>query len=140
MGQLIQFCVRLCLYESLGMWLWADAYLHLKGWWWSKVNFFFFFFNICWQVQLEPTSSWALLRNNMSGTSKYTGMFQATKDIFREEGLPVCWLNLYYIIVYPFSFPLRCFLVSGYVGSIFSFQFPRLISVVCWFFPLATFI
>lgn len=46
---------------------------------------------IRFQVQLEPTSSWALLRNNMSGTSKYTGMFQATKDIFREEGLPGFW-------------------------------------------------
>ncbi|XP_059434311.1 mitochondrial thiamine diphosphate carrier 2-like isoform X2 [Corylus avellana] len=46
---------------------------------------------IRFQVQLEPTSSWALLRNNVSGTSKYTGMFQATKDIFREEGLPGFW-------------------------------------------------
>ncbi|KAE8076746.1 hypothetical protein FH972_015374 [Carpinus fangiana] len=46
---------------------------------------------IRFQVQLEPTSSWALLRNNVSETSKYTGMFQATKDIFREEGLPGFW-------------------------------------------------
>lgn len=46
---------------------------------------------IRFQVQLEPTSSWALLRNNVSQMPKYTGMFQATKDIFREEGLPGFW-------------------------------------------------
>ncbi|KAB5545366.1 hypothetical protein DKX38_013478 [Salix brachista] len=40
-------------------------------------------------VQLEPTSSWDLVRRNMTAPSKYTGMLQATKDIFREEGLPV---------------------------------------------------
>lgn len=44
---------------------------------------------IRFQVQLEPTTSWALVRRNLSGHSKYTGMVQATKDIFREEGLPV---------------------------------------------------
>ncbi|KAB1227506.1 Mitochondrial thiamine pyrophosphate carrier, partial [Morella rubra] len=42
---------------------------------------------IRFQVQLEPTTSWAVLRSNCSGRSKYTGMLQATKDIFREEGL-----------------------------------------------------
>ncbi|KAM7485102.1 hypothetical protein LguiA_001111 [Lonicera macranthoides] len=46
---------------------------------------------IRFQVQLEPTSSWALIRNDMYGTSKYTGMLQATKDIFREEGLRGFW-------------------------------------------------
>nr|POF20185.1 mitochondrial thiamine pyrophosphate carrier [Quercus suber] len=46
---------------------------------------------IRFQVQLEPTTSWPLLRSNLSGTSKYTGMFQATKDILREEGLPGFW-------------------------------------------------
>ncbi|GMY27713.1 mitochondrial thiamine diphosphate carrier 2-like [Fagus crenata] len=46
---------------------------------------------IRFQVQLEPTSSWALLRSNLSGTSKYTGMFQATRDIFREEGYLGFW-------------------------------------------------
>ncbi|XWS53637.1 hypothetical protein CRYUN_Cryun10bG0017800 [Craigia yunnanensis] len=46
---------------------------------------------IRFQVQLEPTSSWALLRKDLPGSSKYTGMFQATKDIFREEGLPGFW-------------------------------------------------
>ncbi|XP_022760551.1 mitochondrial thiamine diphosphate carrier 2-like isoform X2 [Durio zibethinus] len=46
---------------------------------------------IRFQVQLEPTSSWALLRKDLSGSSKYTGMFQATKDIFREEGLAGFW-------------------------------------------------
>ncbi|GJY72538.1 mitochondrial thiamine diphosphate carrier 2-like protein [Tanacetum coccineum] len=42
---------------------------------------------IRFQVQLEPTTSFALLSKNVYGASKYTGMFQATKDIFREEGL-----------------------------------------------------
>ncbi|XVE82129.1 hypothetical protein DITRI_Ditri15bG0122100 [Diplodiscus trichospermus] len=46
---------------------------------------------IRFQVQLEPTSSWDLLRRDLSGPSKYTGMFQATKDIFREEGFPGFW-------------------------------------------------
>jgi hypothetical protein len=43
------------------------------------------------QVQLEPTTSWALLRKDLVVTapSKYTGMFQASKDILREEGLKV---------------------------------------------------
>ncbi|XP_074311856.1 mitochondrial thiamine diphosphate carrier 2-like [Silene latifolia] len=46
---------------------------------------------IRFQVQLEPTTSWALLRKNLYASSKYTGMLQATKDIFREEGLPGFW-------------------------------------------------
>ncbi|KAJ7955076.1 Mitochondrial carrier protein [Quillaja saponaria] len=46
---------------------------------------------IRFQVQLEPTSSWALLRKDLSTTSKYTGMLQATKDIFREEGIKGFW-------------------------------------------------
>ncbi|XP_050218770.1 mitochondrial thiamine diphosphate carrier 2-like [Mercurialis annua] len=48
---------------------------------------------IRFQVQLEPTSSWALVRGNNStiGPSKYTGMLQASKDILREEGLPGFW-------------------------------------------------
>ncbi|KAG9443763.1 hypothetical protein H6P81_015103 [Aristolochia fimbriata] len=46
---------------------------------------------IRFQVQLEPTTSWALLRRDLYGTSKYTGMLQATRDIFREEGLPGFW-------------------------------------------------
>ncbi|GLU08367.1 hypothetical protein SLE2022_252850 [Rubroshorea leprosula] len=46
---------------------------------------------IRFQVQLEPTTSWALVRANMSAASKYTGMLQATKDIFREEGLLGFW-------------------------------------------------
>lgn len=47
------------------------------------------FIGIYFQVQLEPTTKWALLHKDVYGTSKYNGMFQATKDIFREEGLPV---------------------------------------------------
>ncbi|KAJ4847053.1 hypothetical protein Tsubulata_037446 [Turnera subulata] len=46
---------------------------------------------IRFQVQLEPTTSWAVLQRSASQPSKYTGMFQATKDIFREEGLPGFW-------------------------------------------------
>jgi len=46
------------------------------------------------QVQLEPTTSWGLVRGNLSGASKYTGMVQATKDIFREEGFRVRLLNI----------------------------------------------
>lgn len=46
---------------------------------------------IRFQVQLEPTSQRALLHRNANGPSKYTGMLQATKDIFREEGLRGFW-------------------------------------------------
>lgn len=45
---------------------------------------------IRFQVQLEPTS-WILLRKDMYKPSKYTGIMQASKDIFREEGLPGFW-------------------------------------------------
>ncbi|KAL0414718.1 UNVERIFIED_CONTAM: Mitochondrial thiamine diphosphate carrier 2 [Sesamum radiatum] len=46
---------------------------------------------IRFQVQLEPTTQWALLRRDVYSPAKYTGMLQATKDIFREEGLPGFW-------------------------------------------------
>nr|GME01177.1 mitochondrial thiamine diphosphate carrier 2-like [Ipomoea batatas] len=46
---------------------------------------------IRFQVQLEPTSRWALLAKDVYQPSKYTGMLQATRDIFREEGLPGYW-------------------------------------------------
>ncbi|KAK7289949.1 hypothetical protein RIF29_04012 [Crotalaria pallida] len=46
---------------------------------------------IRFQVQLEPTSSWTLVRKDLSAPSKYTGMLQATKDIFREEGIRGFW-------------------------------------------------
>ncbi|GMH26371.1 hypothetical protein Nepgr_028214 [Nepenthes gracilis] len=46
---------------------------------------------IRFQVQLEPTTAWALPRRNVYAPSKYTGMLQATKDIFREEGLRGFW-------------------------------------------------
>ncbi|KAG6428151.1 hypothetical protein SASPL_112400 [Salvia splendens] len=46
---------------------------------------------IRFQDQLEPTTQWALLRRDAFSQSKYTGMLQATKDIFREEGLPGFW-------------------------------------------------
>ncbi|OIV95216.1 hypothetical protein TanjilG_21606 [Lupinus angustifolius] len=46
---------------------------------------------IRFQVQLEPTSSWTSSHKDLSAPSKYTGMLQATKDIFREEGLRGFW-------------------------------------------------
>ncbi|KAL3626508.1 hypothetical protein CASFOL_030057 [Castilleja foliolosa] len=46
---------------------------------------------IRFQVQLEPTTQWALLRRETYVSSKYTSMLQATKDILREEGLPGFW-------------------------------------------------
>ncbi|KAL7610324.1 mitochondrial thiamine diphosphate carrier 2 [Lactuca sativa] len=46
---------------------------------------------IRFQVQLEPTTSFALLSKNVYGASKYTGMIQASKDIFREEGFSGFW-------------------------------------------------
>lgn len=46
---------------------------------------------IRFQVQLEPTTQWALLRRDAYAPSKYTGMLQASKDIFREEGWPGFW-------------------------------------------------
>ncbi|RWR94143.1 mitochondrial thiamine pyrophosphate carrier [Cinnamomum micranthum f. kanehirae] len=46
---------------------------------------------IRFQVQLEPTTSLALLRRELNGPSKYTGIVQASRDIFREEGLPGFW-------------------------------------------------
>lgn len=46
---------------------------------------------IRFQVQLEPTSSWALLHRNLYQKSKYSGTLQATKEIFREEGLRGFW-------------------------------------------------
>ncbi|CAH9117809.1 unnamed protein product [Cuscuta epithymum] len=46
---------------------------------------------IRFQVQLEPTVQWALLQKHPYPSSKYTGMLQAAKDIFREEGLRGFW-------------------------------------------------
>ncbi|WOK96125.1 hypothetical protein Cni_G04832 [Canna indica] len=46
---------------------------------------------IRFQVQIEPTSSWALRRRDLYGSPKYTGILQATKDIYREEGLRGFW-------------------------------------------------
>ncbi|KAL2339046.1 hypothetical protein Fmac_013492 [Flemingia macrophylla] len=46
---------------------------------------------IRFQVQLEPTTTWAVLRKDLAAASKYTGMFQATKDILREEGVQGFW-------------------------------------------------
>ncbi|KAG8079000.1 hypothetical protein GUJ93_ZPchr0007g6267 [Zizania palustris] len=46
---------------------------------------------IRFQVQLEPTTSWGVLRRDVYGPSKYTGLLQASKDILREEGLPGFW-------------------------------------------------
>jgi hypothetical protein len=42
---------------------------------------------IRFQVQLEPTATWALKDSQLK--PKYNGLFRTTKDIFREEGLSV---------------------------------------------------
>ncbi|PIA65575.1 hypothetical protein AQUCO_00100816v1 [Aquilegia coerulea] len=46
---------------------------------------------IRFQVQLEPTSSSPLLHKDGYRPSKYTGILQATKDIYRDEGLRGFW-------------------------------------------------
>ncbi|KAK1277155.1 hypothetical protein QJS04_geneDACA003429 [Acorus gramineus] len=46
---------------------------------------------IRFQVQLEPTFSRASLQRELYRQSKYTGVWQATKDIFREEGFRGFW-------------------------------------------------
>lgn len=53
----------------------------------KKVNEVKYYRNF--QVQLEPTASWALTKNDYPSRPKYNGLFRTTKDIFREEGLPV---------------------------------------------------
>lgn len=61
---------------------------------------------IRFQVQLEPTSSWELLRKGVHESSKYTGMMQATKAILREEGLPVPTTLCYYWFLFEYLFLL----------------------------------
>ncbi|XP_078164851.1 mitochondrial thiamine diphosphate carrier 2-like isoform X2 [Carex rostrata] len=46
---------------------------------------------IRFQVQLEPTTTWTLLQKEMYRSSKYRGILQTTKEIFREEGLLGFW-------------------------------------------------
>ncbi|XP_010548933.1 PREDICTED: mitochondrial thiamine pyrophosphate carrier 1 [Tarenaya hassleriana] len=46
---------------------------------------------IRFQVQLEPTASWALTQKDSPVRPKYNGLLQTTKDIFREEGLLGFW-------------------------------------------------
>ncbi|KAG6435428.1 hypothetical protein SASPL_100301 [Salvia splendens] len=78
---------------------------------------------IRFQVQLEPTTQWALLRRDVYSQSKYTGMVQATKDIFREEGWPA---------EFSMEFSLLCLVFLSYMLMLYleimckikSFQFP----------------
>lgn len=56
------------------------------------------------QVQLEPTSSWTLLQRELYKPSKYTGILQAARDIYLEEGLPVCAHLKYYDHYYNINF------------------------------------
>lgn len=51
---------------------------------------------------MEPTSSWALLQRDLYGPSKYTGILQASKVIFQEEGLSV-WISLCVGVLFPAS-------------------------------------
>ncbi|XP_010466378.1 PREDICTED: mitochondrial thiamine pyrophosphate carrier-like [Camelina sativa] len=46
---------------------------------------------IRFQVQLEPTASWALTKNDSPLKPKYNGLFRTAKEIFREEGLSGFW-------------------------------------------------
>ncbi|KAL7123829.1 hypothetical protein ABFS83_14G009000 [Erythranthe nasuta] len=46
---------------------------------------------IRFQVQLEPTTQWLSFHKNAYSPSKYTGMLQASKEIFRDEGLLGFW-------------------------------------------------
>ncbi|KAF3341364.1 mitochondrial thiamine pyrophosphate carrier-like isoform X3 [Carex littledalei] len=46
---------------------------------------------IRFQVQLEPTTTWTLLQKEMYRPSKYRGLQQTTKEIFREESLLGFW-------------------------------------------------
>lgn len=68
---------------------------------------------IRFQVQLEPTTSWDLLRKGLITTapSKYTGMLQASKDILREEGLQVLQIQTrnprFYFLTFKFIFFLK---------------------------------
>ncbi|CAM0884641.1 unnamed protein product [Alopecurus aequalis] len=60
---------------------------------------------IRFQVQLEPTTSWGLLRQDIYGPSKYTGLLQATKDILREEGIleRKCSSLVYVYAIYSYT-------------------------------------
>ncbi|KAL2456395.1 Mitochondrial substrate carrier family protein [Forsythia ovata] len=55
------------------------------------------------KVPLEPTTQLALLRKDAYGPSKYIAMLQATKDIFREEGLQRFWQVLALLMVMPYT-------------------------------------
>ncbi|CAL9221684.1 unnamed protein product [Arabidopsis halleri] len=62
---------------------------------------------IRFQVQLEPTASWALTKKDSPLKPKYNGLFRTTKDIFREEGLSVSLLVdivlLKVLTVFPYA-------------------------------------
>ncbi|KAL2456554.1 Uncharacterized protein Fot_56791 [Forsythia ovata] len=60
-------------------------------------------FNLAYDVPLEPTTQLALLRKDAYGPSKYIAMLQATKDIFREEGLQRFWQVLALLMVMPYT-------------------------------------
>ncbi|KMZ60608.1 Mitochondrial carrier protein-like [Zostera marina] len=46
---------------------------------------------IRFQVQLERTSHWVSVQKNLYQPSKYTGIYQASKEILREEGFSGFW-------------------------------------------------
>lgn len=82
------------------------------------------FFGNYWQVQLEPTTSLALLRRDFYAASKYTGIVQASRDIFREEGLPVLIIPS----VVLFSLAMQMFLailVTSIYRSVTSITLPE---------------
>lgn len=95
---------KICVYMMFLSFAWKLGFLCawlfiIQAVRWNKLLFIFI---DNWQVQLEPTSSWTALRRDLSKPSKYTGMFQASKDIFREEGIRVWYLSFYnYCLVFP---------------------------------------
>ncbi|KAF3338372.1 mitochondrial thiamine pyrophosphate carrier-like protein [Carex littledalei] len=67
---------------------------------------------IRFQVQLEPTTTWTLLQKEMYRPSKYRGLQQTTKEIFREEAstLVCCYyLNAMCFIMMPVKGSLQGF-------------------------------
>uniref|UniRef100_A0A0E0FYF1 Uncharacterized protein n=1 Tax=Oryza nivara TaxID=4536 RepID=A0A0E0FYF1_ORYNI len=86
---------------------------------------------IRFQVQLEPTTSWGVLRRDVYGPSKYTGLLQASKDILREEGIlerkcssPI---NVYAI----YSYTIHCSTQAENICFWFIQNSPYLICVIC---------
>lgn len=86
--KVIMFTVRAIIWQAFWC-IWILLLLSFLNILHALYGLWELFFGNHWQVQLEPTTSLALLRRELNGPSKYTGIVQASRDIFREEGLPV---------------------------------------------------